>query len=165
MAEKLTSSRSRSLCLQDATTIFCSVRVVTIGYEGRTIDELVKALTDANVSTVVDVRQNAISRKAGFSKRQLEGCLSEAGIGYVHERVLGNPKENREGYRNGSEEARRRFIRHLESAGEAITRLLALAESSPIALLCYERSHSECHRESVVTALQCRRPELTLLTV
>lgn len=141
------------------------MRVVTIGYEGRTVEELVDELTDAHVTTVVDVRQTPISRKAGFSKRQLEDYLAGVGIAYIHERDLGNPKENREAYRNGSSEARERFKTHLAASGNALVRLAGLSDNSPIALLCYERAHSDCHRESVADALLEANPNMEILIV
>ncbi len=40
--------------------------VVTIGYEGRPLDEFIAELTDRGVEIVLDVRANAISRKQTF---------------------------------------------------------------------------------------------------
>ena len=67
--------------------------IIGIGYEGINIDELVLSLKERNVTALVDVRLNAISRKPGFSKKRLEGAVSAAGIKYEHLRVLGNPKD------------------------------------------------------------------------
>jgi uncharacterized protein (DUF488 family) len=50
--------------------------IVSIGYEGRAIEELVADLAVRHVSLVADVRLNAISRKSRFSKRAL-GLLAE----------------------------------------------------------------------------------------
>ncbi|MDR1430587.1 MAG: DUF488 domain-containing protein, partial [Propionibacteriaceae bacterium] len=50
---------------------------------------------------LVDVRQTPISRKRGLSKTALGAALSEAGIDYIHLRELGNPRDNRDGYRQG----------------------------------------------------------------
>ena len=52
--------------------------IVSVGYEGRSVDELVDALVDAGVSVLVDVRENAISRKRGLSKRALAPVPSPA---------------------------------------------------------------------------------------
>ena len=67
---------------------------MSVGYEGRSVDELVDALVEAGVSVLVDVRENAISRKRGLSKRLLAEKLEARGITYVHEPTLGNPRDN-----------------------------------------------------------------------
>lgn len=139
------------------------MRLVTIGYEGRTIDELVDVLVRAGVETVADVRQNPVSRKSGFSKRQLASRLEDVGISYVHEKTLGNPGENREGFRRGESEARRRFVEHLGDASDALSRITDLMDTSSVALLCYERSHSQCHRGLVAAAVFARRPDTEIV--
>lgn len=55
-------------------------QLLGVGYEGLTISEYVQVLCDLQVSTLVDVRLNAISRKPGFSKTRLKSYLAEAGI-------------------------------------------------------------------------------------
>jgi uncharacterized protein (DUF488 family) len=40
--------------------------VVTVGYEGRTVDEFVDALSAARVKTLVDVRLTPISRNPAY---------------------------------------------------------------------------------------------------
>src|SRR5438067_2402107 len=46
-------------------------RLSTIGYEGRTVDELIDALEDDGVALLMDVRAIAASRRPGFSKTAL----------------------------------------------------------------------------------------------
>lgn len=72
--------------------------IIGIGYEGINIDELVLSLKERNVTALVDVRLNAISRKPGFSKKRLQGAVTSADIKYEHLRALGNPKDNRAGF-------------------------------------------------------------------
>ena len=60
----------------------------TIGYEKARLDDVVAALKGAGVATLIDVRDRPISRRPGFSKRQLAAALEEAGIGYVGLRAL-----------------------------------------------------------------------------
>ena len=52
---------------------------MSVGYEGRSVDELADALVEAGVSVLVDVRENAISRKRGLSKRALAEKLESRG--------------------------------------------------------------------------------------
>ena len=46
--------------------------LATIGYEGLKPEDFLGKLKENNVSVLVDVRQNPISRKQGFSKSRLE---------------------------------------------------------------------------------------------
>jgi len=129
-------------------------KVYTVGYEGRDPAELVSLLHHHGIRVLIDVRLNAISRRRGFSKTALSQALADAGIEYVHERDLGNPKENRAGYRLGHKSAHRRYELHLQSHGsEAVLRVSDLVRSTPTALLCVEREPDSCHRTAVATTL------------
>ena len=75
--------------------------VLSVGYEGRTLGDLVGLLVDHGTTLLLDVRLNAISRKPGLSKSALRAGLAGAGIGYRHARALGNPQDNREPFRSG----------------------------------------------------------------
>jgi len=128
--------------------------VFTVGYEGRDINELVGLLQRHGVQLLIDVRLNAISRRRGFSKAALAEALENAGITYVHERGLGNPKENREGFRTGRLSAHRRYAMHLQANGaDAVARVTDLAKAASTALLCVEREPACCHRTAVAERL------------
>lgn len=133
-------------------------RIYSVGYEGFTLSAFVDRLRAARVDTVVDVRLNPISRKPGFSKKRLAEALGEAGIQYIHERGLGNPADNREDFRSGDGEAGRERLRQLlaEDGDEAIGRLVDLASTQRVAVLCVERERHRCHRE-VITDLAVER--------
>lgn len=125
--------------------------IVSVGYERRTIDDLIELLQLGEVDVLVDVRLNPISRKKGFSKNALSQALAEAGIGYRHARELGNPKENREPFRRGLLAARKRYEEHLRNGASAVhNEIMELAHDVRVALLCYEREHRECHRSSIL---------------
>lgn len=126
-------------------------QLLTIGYEGRTADELVECLRDENVTVLVDVRLTPLSRKPGLSKRRLSDTLADAGIEYVHLPALGNPKENRSLFRSGDPRSRARFRALLRSpeGAAALERVGELATDGRVALLCFERDAMECHRHLV----------------
>ena len=131
--------------------------VCTIGYEGATLDAVVRALADAGVETLVDVRAVARSRRPGFAKSRLAAGVAEAGIGYVHLRGLGTPAEGRAAAKAGDVSAMRRiFTAHLD-APEAQADLHALAariaSGERVALLCFEADAAACHRRLVADAL------------
>jgi len=140
--------------------------LLTVGYEQREVDELVALLINNGVHTLVDVRLNAISRKKGFSKTALSNALAEAGIAYRHERELGNPKANREPFRQGLSSARTRYRRHLANgASGALDEVLALASTVRVALLCFEREHDTCHRSCITAAAQTANPALRIVPI
>ena len=68
----------------------------TIGYEKARLADFVATLVETGIETLIDVRDRPISRRPGFSKRQLAAALEEAGIFYVGLTALGTPPEGRE---------------------------------------------------------------------
>ena len=119
--------------------------IVSVGYQGRSVGELIDVLRTGEVELLVDVRLNPISRKAGFSKNPLGEALAEAGIGYRHERALGNPRDNRDPF------DRERYEDYLLEVGSAVlAEIMEQAKSVRIALLCYEQEHSDCHRSCIL---------------
>ena len=136
--------------------------LVSIGYEGRDVDELIRQLGSLKVNVLVDVRLNPISRKRGMSKSALAISLQAAGIRYVHHRELGNPKDNRDAYRSGDRTAYVRFeeILGLPEATSAIKHVTELLDGERVALLCFERDHDQCHRALVVEAIRQLEPRV-----
>lgn len=127
--------------------------IVSAGYEGRSIEEMVEALVRMGVSTVADVRLNPISRKPGFSKNRLRDALAAVGIEYRHLRSLGNAKENREPFWTGRvEEGRDTFRRAIQNpdAEQSLSDLADLAADQVVAVLCFEANQDACHRHVVI---------------
>lgn len=135
--------------------------LIGVGYEGRTVDDLVAHLVAARVSRVVDVRLTPISRKPGLSKTALGATLAGAGIEYEHRRALGNPRQNRAGFAGpptALAEARAVFSALLRSP-ESVEALDALAEAAHrqrVAVLCFEADESRCHRDIVLREVHQR---------
>ena len=132
------------------------MHIFTIGYEGATMVEFLAALQRAGVRRVIDVRALPLSRRPGFSKTPLSGALAEAGIDYVHLKALGTPAEGRAAARAGRHaDLERIYAGQLELA-EAIAQsaqMLALAQETPSALLCFEREPAQCHRTMLLDAV------------
>ena len=131
--------------------------LATIGYEATTIDRVVSALLEAGVAQLIDVRAVPLSRKPGFSKRQLAASLDAAGIGYINLRALGTPKSGRLAARRGRfEEMRGIFAEHLltDTAQSDLAHATAIAASMPSCLLCFEADATHCHRLLVAEAMQ-----------
>src|SRR6202043_2851868 len=68
----------------------------TIGYEKTRLPDVLAALAGAGGPVLIDLRDRPISRRPGFSKRQLAAAVEEAGRRYVHLQALGTPPEGRE---------------------------------------------------------------------
>jgi uncharacterized protein (DUF488 family) len=111
----------------------------TIGYQGRSVDELVAMLLSAGVDRLIDVRELPLSRRRGFSKTPLGDAMRASGIEYVHAREAGNPARKSvdpiAGYRV-----------HLNATRAIVPFVADLARDTTSALLCYEADPRECHR-------------------
>ena len=142
-------------------------QLVSVGYEGRSVDELVASLIEEGVSVLVDVRLTPLSRKPGLSKKRLAQTLADNGIDYLHLPALGNPKDNRAALRAGQPESRERFaeLLHTDAAASALSHVAELLDDQTVALLCFERSHDTCHRQLVVEQLSRTMDTLHLVTV
>ena len=132
------------------------MKIFTIGYEGATVDEILVALQAAGVEQVLDVRALPLSRRPGFSKSSLAAALVGAGIGYVHLKALGTPKEGRDAAKKGDVETLKAVYAEqldLPEAQVQAARMLDLAAGKPSALLCYERDPAHCHRRLLLAAV------------
>ena len=130
-------------------------RVFTIGYEATTMAEFISALKSAGVEQLIDVRALPLSRRPGFSKNILAASLKAEGIGYVHLKALGTPKEGRDAAKKGDRATLERVYDiqlGLPEAQADAARMRALAEEKPSALLCFERDPASCHRSLLLEA-------------
>jgi uncharacterized protein (DUF488 family) len=141
--------------------------IYSVGYEGSTVDEMIDRLVAAEVTTLVDVRLNPSSRRPGWSRKALTASLDEAGITYVHEKLLGNPPENRDSFRKGDGTEGRKAMR-ARLAGEsapALDRFVELATGDRIAVLCVERERERCHRQVITDVVQEKDPTIEVLHI
>ena len=131
----------------------------TIGYEKALLKDVISTLAAARVATLIDVRDRPISRRPGFSKRQLAAAIEDAGMRYVHLQPLGTPPEGRLAGK------RREWDRFWGIVGEKLARPEAeltlreaaeIAEAAPSCLLCYEADWQICHRRRVAEILAQR---------
>ena len=139
------------------------ISLYTIGYEGKSIDQYMKLLIDNNISVLVDVRHNPFSMKWGFSKKQLQDKTSECGIDYVHIPELGIEGNLRKDIRSRSDYNRlfaryRRTLSqiHKVKAIQCIQDLLTKRPKHSVALTCFEKEHTSCHRNFVAEAVASR---------
>jgi uncharacterized protein (DUF488 family) len=129
-----------------------SDELLTIGYQGCTIGDVLARLKAADVTLLIDVRAVPQSRKPGFSKRQLAAELDEQGIAYVHLQGLGTPKPGRDAVRAGHPERMEPIFReHMTSdrAQADLAQAKGLARERRVCLLCFEQDPMTCHRRFV----------------
>ncbi len=135
-------------------------KLFTIGYEQTPPKAVLDELQRAGVKLLVDVRAVASSRRPGFSKTQLAAGLDERGIGYIHLRGLGTPKDGREAARGGDMKALSKIYHvHLKTAQarEEMDELETLVmKAGPVCILCYERDHNACHRRFIAEIIEDR---------
>jgi uncharacterized protein (DUF488 family) len=130
--------------------------LMTVGYEDTTSAEVLALLRRYNVQLLIDVRAIASSRKPGFSKTLLAAGLQAEGIGYLHLRGLGTPKEGRQAVRAGHPEKMKPiFAEHMKSdlARDELAHAIQLARAQRCCLLCFERDHTTCHRTIIADAI------------
>jgi len=131
----------------------------TVGHSNRAIAELIGLLMDQSISVLADVRRFPGSkRQPQFAKDSLESSLREIGIGYRHFEALGgrrsrNPEDSpNTAWRSESFNA---YADHMQTDEfkAALWDLMALAASSPTAILCAEAVPWRCHRQLIADAL------------
>jgi uncharacterized protein YeaO (DUF488 family) len=127
--------------------------LVTIGYEGRSLEAYLNELLRAGVTTLCDVRRNAFSHKFGFSKGVLENGCSKVGIVYKHLSSLGVPSAHRRQlHRRADYDALfARYKREILPEQQGALREICdwIASGEKVALTCFERSPDLCHRHCV----------------
>ncbi|MCX8171770.1 MAG: DUF488 domain-containing protein [Candidatus Bathyarchaeota archaeon] len=115
------------------------MRIYTIGYGGRNIEEFIGALRKCGVTMIIDVRRFPRSRDPSFSGEQLKRVLGENGIKYV---FLG---ETLGGFVKGGYEK----YMETQSFREGIEKLLSVIREEVAALMCKERNVKYCHRRFI----------------
>ena len=127
--------------------------LLTIGYEGRSLESYLNLLLQAGVTLLCDVRRNAVSRKYGFAKSTLANACTTLGICYEHVPELGISTERRRNLR-GRADYRRLFseYNHYDlprQPGALATVIQWIRSGECVALTCYERDAEDCHRSRV----------------
>jgi len=133
------------------------MRVYTIGYEKKAVEEFVSMLVEHGVERLIDVRELPFSRKNGFSKRKLEERLAETGIEYISLTYLGAPRELRRDLRSGLitfSEFAEKYREYLEKNLEKLKELEVYISAKNSALMCFEADWRKCHRSIIAEFLE-----------
>jgi uncharacterized protein (DUF488 family) len=136
-----------------------AIEVYTIGYSTRTLEEFIEVLQAHAIVTLVDIRTIPKSRHSPqFNRDSLKKSLQKKGIAYLHCKELGGlrkPKKDsiNTGWRNTSFRGFADYMQTREFVS-AVRRLMQLAKSGRIAIMCAEGNPFRCHRSLVADALR-----------
>lgn len=134
--------------------------VVTIGYEGRTLEAYLNCLLQAGVTLLCDVRRNAFSHKYGFSKQTLHKGCEGVGIRYEHMPELGIASEDRRTLETQADYNALFTIYERDSLPKQTSALQRIRDwvnaGERVALTCFELLPHQCHRHCVADELERR---------
>lgn len=147
--EKVRECRERYKCSSSV--------LMTIGYEGFTLEKYLKQLICNDIRVLCDVRKNAFSMKYGFSKAILQKACEGVGIKYIHIPALGIESENRKAL-NSQEDYDRLFEEYEKTSlkqnwGALLYVRSVLDKEKRVCLTCFEKNPRQCHRTRVAKAL------------
>jgi hypothetical protein len=130
----------------------------TIGYEGISLEEYLVRLLKNDVKVLVDVRNNPLSMKYGFSKTLLKRYCENLGIKYIHIPEVGIQSEQRQEL-NSQNDYDKLFALYREQNLTKTTKaqldiLNLLKENERIALTCFEANICQCHRKHLAEAIE-----------
>lgn len=132
----------------------------SIGYEGKSVEQFTNELIKENVHVLCDIRKNALSKKYGFSKKQLKFIVENAGIKYIHIPALGIESNKRKqlhskkDYKDLFRDYEKNILPGKSDELEELYNIFILHKR--IALMCFEADHTYCHRSRTINALENR---------
>jgi len=141
----------------DARPFNSSTILFTIGYEGISLEEYLNRLIKNDVRLLIDVRNNPMSMKFGFSKSQIQKYCESIDIDYMHIPEVGIESKQRQEL-NSQKEYDNLFkiykattLTKTEFYQEQILKLLE--KKKRVALTCFEANICQCHRKHLAEAI------------
>lgn len=129
----------------------------TIGYEGISFETYLNKLIQNDVKLLIDVRNNAMSMKYGFSKSTLLHACESINIEYKHMPEVGIQSEQRQtlieqiDYDNLFIWYKKINLTKTIDKQEQI--LILLQQHQRVALTCFEANICQCHRKPLAEAV------------
>jgi uncharacterized protein (DUF488 family) len=129
--------------------------IYSIGHSDHETDALIALLVQQGITTLVDVRSQPYSRWAPQANREtLARALHAAGLAYIFmgEKLGGRPDDP--ALYAAEETTGRPDYERVAATAEfqaGIERLLELAETDTVAMMCSEGDYRRCHRALLIT--------------
>lgn len=121
----------------------------TIGHSSHGFDAFVALLRRHEIDLVVDVRSQPWTRWTHFRREELAVGLRRVAIDYLFlGRELGARREEPEAYANGQVDYE--LAAKLPAFRAGVERVVELAQSRRLALLCAEKEPLDCHRTKLI---------------
>lgn len=137
--------------------------LLTIGYEGRSLEGYLNLLIQHSATLLCDVRRNPLSRKYGFSKSTLGKACEGVGIRYEHLPQLGIDSQERRDLKTQADYDAlfASYENHdLPKQSGALGKITAWVDAGErVALTCYEALPHQCHRHCVAEAVEGMKRE------
>jgi uncharacterized protein (DUF488 family) len=132
--------------------------IITIGYEGQSIDEFMMKLIQEKIQVLVDVRNNPWSMKYGFTGKSLAILCEKMGIEYLGLPEVGIPGELRKNLETKEDYQAlfKRYRKFISKKEKELDMLLELGKRKKIALMCFEKEPGMCHRGVLAGELERR---------
>jgi uncharacterized protein (DUF488 family) len=143
--------------VQDSRPVSNDTILFTLGYEGISLEAYLNRLLKNDVKVLVDVRNNPLSQKYGFSKTTLQRSCNSVNIDYIHFSEVGIQSELRQelidqgDYDNLFNAYKRKTLSKTIPTQEKILGLLRTKKR--IALTCFEADICQCHRKHLAEAI------------
>ncbi|HLA59242.1 MAG TPA: DUF488 domain-containing protein [Puia sp.] len=129
----------------------------TIGYEGSSLEAYLNKLVHHDIKTLVDVRNNPLSQKFGFSKSQLQRYCAGLNIEYIHFPDVGIQSEYRQQLNTQGDYDKLFDTYKLKTLSQTLSTqehiLTILKEKKRIALTCFEANICQCHRKHLAESI------------
>ncbi len=127
--------------------------IYTIGHSDHTTPVFVDLLYRHDITLVVDVRSQPYSRwMPQFNREILARDLDVAGVAYQFMGdVLGGHPDDPAMYDPGQERPDYQRLEQTPTYHAGIDRLLDLARTERVAVMCSEGDHHQCHRNLLIT--------------
>ncbi len=129
----------------------------TIGYQGVSLEAYLNKLVKNDIRVLIDVRNNPLSQKFGFSKSQLDKYCKGLGITYLHFGDVGIEAEYRQELRTQKdydqlfENYKKKTLPKTLQTQMKLLELLKINQR--VALTCFEADICQCHRKHLSEAI------------
>jgi len=123
----------------------------SIGHSDHATDAFIALLRRHGVTTLVDVRSQPYSRWVpAYNRETLAHTLQAAGLTYVFLGDALGGRPDRPSLYDGEQPDYERMAA-TPAFRQGLTRLLALARESGVAMMCSEGDYRQCHRHMLIT--------------